>query len=61
MVRRRSIVPSYRLHKPSGQARVIINREHIYLGTYGSAESREKYAHFVVSEAPAIDYDVLLG
>ena len=22
--------PAYRLHKPSGQARVIINREHIY-------------------------------
>ncbi len=37
-------VPSYRLHKPSGQARVIINDEHIYLGRYGSDESREKYA-----------------
>jgi hypothetical protein len=37
-------VPSYRLHKPSGQARVIINGEHLYLGIYGSPESQEKYA-----------------
>jgi len=32
-------VPAYRLHKPSGQARVIINRKHHYLGNYGSPES----------------------
>ena len=36
MPKRKGRVPSYRLHKPSGQARVIINREHIYLGPYGS-------------------------
>jgi len=52
MPRRNGHVPSYRLHKPSGQARVIINGEHIYLGQYGSAESREKYAR-LIAEMPA--------
>ena len=47
MPKRKGHVPSYRLHKPSGQARVIINREHIYLGPYGSPESREKYARLI--------------
>jgi hypothetical protein len=40
-------VPAYRLHKPSGQARVIINREHIYLGKFGSSESRDKYVRLI--------------
>ena len=34
----------YRLHKPSAKPAYIINGEHIYLGRYGSPESREKYA-----------------
>ncbi|MGO9110645.1 MAG: hypothetical protein ACLP9L_15600 [Thermoguttaceae bacterium] len=46
-------VPAYRLHKPSGQARVIVNREHLYLGKYGSAESREKYARLIAELASA--------
>jgi integrase len=52
MPRRNGHVPAYRLHKPSGQARVIVNGEHIYLGKYGSAESREKYAR-VIAELDA--------
>lgn len=40
-------VPAYKLHKPSGQARVIIRGQHIYLGPYGSDESREKYARLI--------------
>ena len=43
MSQRRRRIPSYRLHKPSGQARVIIDGEHMYLGKYGSPESWEKY------------------
>jgi hypothetical protein len=35
--------PKYRLHKGSGQALVQINGERIYLGKYGSQESKEKY------------------
>jgi len=40
-------IPSYRLHKPSGRARVIIDRRHIYLGNYGSPESWEKYNRLI--------------
>ena len=47
MPRHNGHVPAYRLHKPSGQARVIINREHIYLGKFGSPESREQYARLI--------------
>ena len=35
--------PSYKLHKPSGQARARIDGHSIYLGVYGSPESRERY------------------
>jgi len=42
-------VPAYRLHKPSGQARVIIHGKHHYLGKYGSPESLGKY-HRLVAE-----------
>ena len=49
MPARSSQIPNYRLHKPSGQARVIIDHRHIYLGRYGSAESWEKY-HRLIAE-----------
>jgi len=47
MPKRNGRVPSYRLHKPSGQARVIVAGQHLYLGKYGSPESREKYARLI--------------
>ena len=47
MPKRTPHVPTYRLHKPSGQARVIIDREHIYLGKFGSPESRQKYDRLI--------------
>ena len=37
-------VPSYSPHKPSGRAVVDIKGQWIYLGKYGSDESRENYA-----------------
>ena len=40
-------VPSYRLHKPSGQARTIIDGRHIYLGKFNSPESRRKYVRLL--------------
>jgi integrase len=40
-------IPSYCLHRPSGQARVIIDGKHVYLGIYGSAQSREQYARLL--------------
>ena len=39
MSRNTGQIPSYRLHKPSGQGRVIIGGEHLYLGPYASPES----------------------
>ena len=51
MSRKPGHVPSYRLHKPSGQARVILDGEHIYLGVYGSSESQEKYARLIAERA----------
>ena len=47
MSRRNGRIPGYLLHKPSGQARVIIDDKHIYLGSYGSPESQEKYARLI--------------
>jgi hypothetical protein len=44
---RKLLVPSYKLHKPSGQARVILDGKHFYLGPFGSEESREKYARLI--------------
>ncbi len=40
-------IPGYRLHQPSGQARVIIDGRHIYLGPFDSPESRGKYQEIV--------------
>ena len=51
MARKSGHVPSYRLRKPSGQARVIIDGEHIYLGLYGSPESHERYARLIAERA----------
>jgi integrase len=42
-VSRPSRIPSYRLHKPSGQAIVVIRGKTIYLGRHGSLESKAEY------------------
>ena len=39
----RKNVPGYLLHKPSGQAIVVLNGKTIYLGKYKSKASREEY------------------
>ena len=51
MPRRSNPVPSYRLHKSSGQARVLIGGRHIYLGVYGSEASRQRYARLLAKQA----------
>jgi hypothetical protein len=51
MPRKSHRIPSNRLHKPSGQTRVIVPGEHIYLGKYGSPESQEKYARVIAELA----------
>ncbi len=40
-------IPAYKLHKASGQARVIIDGRHVYLGRYGSPESHEEYGRVI--------------
>ncbi len=39
--------PKYTLHKATGQARVRIDGKSIYLGEYGSEESRRRYDEVV--------------
>jgi len=41
------LTPSYRLHRPSGQAIVRIAGKDLYLGRHGSPESKERYAALV--------------
>jgi integrase len=55
-------IPTYRLHKGTGQAIVRLAGVDVYLGKYGSVESREKYrrllAEYLASgRAPAEDED----
>jgi hypothetical protein len=40
-------IPSYRLHKPSGQAIVVIRGKMIDLGRYGSVDSRAEYGRII--------------
>jgi len=47
MARAKAAVPSYTLHRPTGQARVRLNGKDHYLGLYGSAESRTRYAELI--------------
>lgn len=43
MPRPKAEFPAYSLHKPSGQACVYVNRNRVYLGKYGSGESKRAY------------------
>ncbi len=51
MPRNRNSVPTYRLHKPSGQAFLEIRGQRRYLGKWDSDESRECYARVVAELA----------
>jgi integrase len=43
MSRRSPRIPKYRLHKPTGQAVVRIQKRDIYLGAHNTPQSRERY------------------
>ena len=47
MPRRNLTPPRYGRHRPTDQARVVVNGKSHYLGRYGSPESRKKYAQLV--------------
>lgn len=57
MPRRANPVPTYRLHKPSGQAVATVRtpgggRHDVYLGPYDSEESRREYARLLAADSP---------
>jgi integrase len=59
MARPKNKIPSYLPHPSSGQARVRISGHDVYLGPYGSAESKQAYArliaeNFANGEVPTI-------
>ena len=59
-------LPSYRLHKPSGQAVVTIRtlsgeRRDVYLGAYNSPESRAEYGRLISELAATPAPEALLG
>jgi integrase len=47
--------PAYRLHKPSGQARVRHNGREYWLGKFGTPESQEAYARLVTELSSSND------
>ena len=55
---RSGAVPKYRKHKPSGQAVVTVSGRHIYLGKYGTPESREEYRR-VLGQSQQSEYVVV--
>src|SRR5437763_1439926 len=47
--RQRKNPPSYRLHRPTGQAVVTLNGKDLYLGRHGSPESQEGDSRLVAA------------
>jgi hypothetical protein len=59
MSRSRTSAPSYRLHKPTGQAVVTVRttageRRDVYLGKYDSPESRREYSRIIAELATSV-------
>lgn len=48
---RKSAIPSYTLHKPSGQGRARHQGRDVYFGPYDAPTSRERYARFIAELA----------
>jgi integrase len=57
MPRKANPVPSYTLHKPTGQARCRIGGRDYYLGPFGSDESRRRYGDLVAKASNHIPID----
>jgi hypothetical protein len=49
--------PSYRLHKSSGRARVRLNGDEVYLGVFGSEDSKKKYAKLIAEYSAGAIFD----
>ena len=50
-MRPKNIIPTYRLHQATGQARCVVNGKTLYLGPYESPESRREYARILTELA----------
>ena len=61
MPRPRNALPSYLLHKKSGQARIRIEGRDYLLGPYGSEASRIKYGELIAHFASGLPIDPLAG
>ncbi len=48
--RRSSRIPSFRLHKPTGQGFVEIRGRRRYLGRYDKEETQQKYRQVIADE-----------
>ena len=59
MPRQKNPIPSYLLHKKSGQARVRIAGREFLLGPYGSEESRIKYGKLISQSVGGLSVDPL--
>lgn len=55
--KRKQTLPSYLLHQASGQARMIIGGRTIYLGEYGSEESRRRYGDVIAEHSSGVRVD----
>lgn len=55
--KRKQKLPSYLLHQASGQARTIIDGRTIYLGEYGSEESRRRYGEVIAEHSCGVRVD----
>lgn len=59
MPRPKVSIPKYSKHGPSGQAVVYLDRRRIYLGKFGSPESKRKYAELIASRSSGLDPELL--
>ena len=50
-------VPTYGHHKPTGQARCYVNGKTVYLGKYGSEESRFRFGEVVAKAVSGVTID----
>ena len=59
MPRKKNVLPSYLLHKMSGQARVRLGGKEHLLGPFGSEQSRIRYGKLIAKFAAGIQVDPL--
>lgn len=57
--RPQTLLPSYRLHKSSGQAVVTVGGKTHYLGSFGSEESRRRYGELLAAASSGVAIDPL--